>query len=65
MRTWNTWVQDIRERAMLADRMRAALQSRTHVVEKKMVGGYCWMRGSIWRLAMFSRFRQRRSSARS
>lgn len=27
----------------LADRMRAALQSRTGVVEKKMFGGYCWM----------------------
>ena len=27
----------------LALRMRAALQSRDGVVEKKMFGGYCWM----------------------
>jgi len=32
----------------LADRMRAALQSRAGVVEKKMFGGYCWMlRGNM------------------
>lgn len=32
----------------LAERMRAALQSRTGVVEKKMFGGYCWMlRGNM------------------
>lgn len=32
----------------LADRMRAALQSRSDVVEKKMFGGYCWMlRGNM------------------
>lgn len=27
----------------LADRMRAALSSRSGIVEKKMFGGYCWM----------------------
>ncbi|MFM2066559.1 MAG: hypothetical protein RLZZ584_1468 [Pseudomonadota bacterium] len=27
----------------LADAMRAALQARTRIVEKKMFGGYCWM----------------------
>lgn len=32
----------------LADRMRAALESRAGVVEKKMFGGYCWMlRGNM------------------
>lgn len=32
----------------LAERMRAALQARAGVVEKKMFGGYCWMlRGNM------------------
>ncbi len=34
--------------AELAERMRAAMQSRAGVVEKKMFGGYCWMlRGNM------------------
>lgn len=28
---------------LLAEQMRAALQSRKGIVEKKMFGGYCWM----------------------
>ena len=27
----------------LADRMRAALQRRAGITERKMFGGYCWM----------------------
>ncbi|MBI3715853.1 MAG: TfoX/Sxy family protein [Betaproteobacteria bacterium] len=27
----------------LAERMRNALSSRDHIVEKKMFGGFCWM----------------------